>query len=304
MPAGQQSQLGQKCPTANAMICHNAGGSPGALERPRAGRHFVPRQPPGRELDIIMTTVTEAAPQTRSFEADVAKLLHLMVHSVYSDKDVFLRELISNAADACEKLRYEGLSDRRAAGRRRPAAHHRHARCRGAPADGRGQRHRHERGRDWPRRSARSRARAPRRSWSGSRGAKEAEGSQLIGQFGVGFYSAFMVADQVDVDLARAPAPRRPRRLVVGRPGHLHDRARGRCRGARARHARDCCISRRTPTGYTDGFTVERIDQGAVRATCRCRSSCKRYAGRRAQADRRRRGAVDPAQGGDHRRGV
>ena len=45
----------------------------------------------------------------RPFEADVARLLHLMVHSVYSDKDVFLRELISNAADACEKLRYESI---------------------------------------------------------------------------------------------------------------------------------------------------------------------------------------------------
>ena len=58
-----------------------------------------------------MTTIEEQKPQTRSFEADVAKLLHLMVHSVYSDKDVFLRELISNAADACEKLRYEAVSD-------------------------------------------------------------------------------------------------------------------------------------------------------------------------------------------------
>src|ERR1700748_2718508 len=58
-----------------------------------------------------MSTATAPAPVTRPFEADVAKLLHLMVHSVYSDKDVFLRELISNAADACEKLRYEGLSD-------------------------------------------------------------------------------------------------------------------------------------------------------------------------------------------------
>ena len=58
-----------------------------------------------------MTTVTEDLSQTRSFEADVAKLLHLMVHSVYSEKDVFLRELISNAADACEKLRYEAVSD-------------------------------------------------------------------------------------------------------------------------------------------------------------------------------------------------
>ena len=58
-----------------------------------------------------MTTAAKAAPETRPFEADVARLLHLMVHSVYSDKDVFLRELISNAADACEKLRYEALSD-------------------------------------------------------------------------------------------------------------------------------------------------------------------------------------------------
>lgn len=56
-------------------------------------------------------TVTEtSAPATHALEADVARLLHMMVHSVYSDKTVFLRELISNAADACEKLRYEALS--------------------------------------------------------------------------------------------------------------------------------------------------------------------------------------------------
>ena len=63
-----------------------------------------------------MTTDTiaeteHAATQTHAFEADVAKLLQMMVHSVYSDKDVFLRELISNAADACEKLRYEAIAD-------------------------------------------------------------------------------------------------------------------------------------------------------------------------------------------------
>ena len=58
-----------------------------------------------------MTTDTAAEPQTHAFEADVSKLLHMMVHSVYSDKDVFLRELISNAADACEKLRYEAIAE-------------------------------------------------------------------------------------------------------------------------------------------------------------------------------------------------
>ncbi len=52
-----------------------------------------------------MTSTAAPTPENHSFEADVSKLLHLRVHSVYSDKDVFLRELISNAADACEKLR-------------------------------------------------------------------------------------------------------------------------------------------------------------------------------------------------------
>src|SRR5664279_4863710 len=58
-----------------------------------------------------MTGVDETKHESRAFEADVAKLLHMMVHSVYSDKDVFLRELISNAADACERLRYEAIAN-------------------------------------------------------------------------------------------------------------------------------------------------------------------------------------------------
>src|SRR5580704_115659 len=49
--------------------------------------------------------------QAQPFQADVAKLLQLMVHSVYSDKSVFLRELIANAADACERLRYEAIAE-------------------------------------------------------------------------------------------------------------------------------------------------------------------------------------------------
>ena len=63
-----------------------------------------------------MTTAEEKVSESRPseaqpFQADVAKLLHLMVHSVYSDKSVFLRELIANAADACERLRYEAIAD-------------------------------------------------------------------------------------------------------------------------------------------------------------------------------------------------
>ena len=58
-----------------------------------------------------MTVSDEAKTESRPFEADVAKLLHMMVHSVYSEKEVFLRELISNAADACERLRYEAIAN-------------------------------------------------------------------------------------------------------------------------------------------------------------------------------------------------
>src|SRR5271157_3716768 len=57
-----------------------------------------------------MTMTEEKQTESRPFEADVARLLHLMVHSVYSEKSVFLRELIANAADACERLRYEAIA--------------------------------------------------------------------------------------------------------------------------------------------------------------------------------------------------
>ena len=156
-----------------------------------------------------MTTTTGTAPETRSFEADVARLLHMMVHSVYSDKDVFLRELISNAADACEKLRYELLSDPALAGEdgqpRITVTLDPDARQLIVEDNGIGM-------------SevelvealgtiARSGTRAFMERVAAAReGAKEGEGAQLIGQFGVGFYSAFMVADKVDVFSRRAGA--------------------------------------------------------------------------------------------------
>jgi molecular chaperone HtpG len=57
-----------------------------------------------------MTETATAAPESQPFQAEVAELLNLMVHSVYSETDIFLRELISNASDACDKLRYEAIS--------------------------------------------------------------------------------------------------------------------------------------------------------------------------------------------------
>ena len=56
-----------------------------------------------------MTTIDPTA-ETQPFQAEVSELLHLMVHSVYSETDIFLRELISNASDACDKLRYEAIA--------------------------------------------------------------------------------------------------------------------------------------------------------------------------------------------------
>ena len=149
-----------------------------------------------------MTNSTDVAPETRSFEADVAKLLHLMVHSVYSDKDVFLRELISNAADACEKLRYESLSDPALAAGGSPQV------TVTLDPDAR-QIRIEDNGIGMSEAElvealgtiARSGTKAFMERVAS---AKDAEGTQLIGQFGVGFYSAFMVADRVDVLSRRA----------------------------------------------------------------------------------------------------
>ena len=71
---------------------------------------------------------------TQSFEADVSRLLHLMVHSVYSDREIFVRELVSNSADACEKLRYEAIA-RPELDRERALRHHRRPRSGKEDAD-------------------------------------------------------------------------------------------------------------------------------------------------------------------------
>ncbi|BCG72076.1 chaperone protein HtpG [Mesorhizobium sp. 113-1-2] len=142
-----------------------------------------------------MTTDTKAT-ETRAFEADVSRLLHMMVHSVYSDKDVFLRELISNAADACEKLRFEAVS--------RPELLGEDPKPRisiSADPDNK-QITVEDNGigmsRDDMAEALGTIARSGTRAFI-ERVGSGSEDTQLIGQFGVGFYSAFMVADRVDV---------------------------------------------------------------------------------------------------------
>jgi molecular chaperone HtpG len=155
------------------------------------------------------TTATTADSKTenRAFEADVSRLLHLMVHSVYSDKDIFLRELISNAADACERLRYDAIAapgllgdDSKA---RITIAIDADKRQLTIEDNGIGMSH--DELVDALGTIARSGTKAfMERLEAGKAGEKTGESATLIGQFGVGFYSAFMVADRVDVLSRRA----------------------------------------------------------------------------------------------------
>ncbi len=143
------------------------------------------------------------APETHAFEADVAKLLHLMVHAVYSDKDVFLRELISNAADACEKLRYEAISDPALLGDdpKLRITLHPDAEARRLVIEDNGIGMSAIDMAEALGTIARSGTKAFMDRIAANAGG---EGTQLIGQFGVGFYSAFMVAEKVDVISRRA----------------------------------------------------------------------------------------------------
>lgn len=142
-----------------------------------------------------MTTTTM---ETRSFEADVARLLHMMVHSVYSDRDVFLRELISNAADACEKLRYEAIARPELLGDdpkpRITILADAEARQLSVEDNGIGMSG--EEMTEALGTIARSGTRAFMERLEAAKGGEKAE---LVGQFGVGFYSAFMVAEKVEV---------------------------------------------------------------------------------------------------------
>jgi molecular chaperone HtpG len=146
--------------------------------------------------------------ESRPFEADVARLLHLMVHSVYSDKSVFLRELIANAADACERLRYEAIAT--------PAwlGDDPKPRIVVALDAGGGELSVEDNGIGMSRDEmvealgtiARSGTKAFLERIEAGQKDGEGENNALIGRFGVGFYSAFMVAERVDVISRRAGA--------------------------------------------------------------------------------------------------
>lgn len=146
-------------------------------------------------------TTSDTAVHTQPFQAEVSELLHLMVHSVYSETDIFLRELISNASDACDKLRYEAIASPALLGEgdalKIRIIPNKAAKTLTIADNGIGM----ERQEliDHLGTIARSGTKA-----FVSKLKEAKDGLGLIGQFGVGFYSAFMVAEKIVVISRRA----------------------------------------------------------------------------------------------------
>src|SRR3984957_8862389 len=139
----------------------------------------------------------ETASETRAFQAKVSRLLEIVAHSLYSEKEIFLRELISNASDACDRLRYAALTE--------PALTEGDANYRvvltpvkssktlTVADNGIGMNH------DELIENLGTIARSGTAAFLKDLSGDSRKDMSLIGQFGVGFYSAFMVADKVEV---------------------------------------------------------------------------------------------------------
>ncbi|MHC2624683.1 molecular chaperone HtpG [Bradyrhizobium huanghuaihaiense] len=146
-------------------------------------------------------TTSDTAVHTQPFQAEVSELLHLMVHSVYSETDIFLRELVSNASDACDKLRYEAIATPALLGEGDAL------KIRIIPNKTAGTLTIADNGIGMERQELIDHLGTIARSGTKAFVSKLKEakdGLGLIGQFGVGFYSAFMVADRIVVISRRA----------------------------------------------------------------------------------------------------
>ncbi|WP_426700277.1 molecular chaperone HtpG [Rhodanobacter sp. Col0626] len=145
------------------------------------------------------------ATETRKFEAEVAQVLHLVTHSLYSHKEIFLRELISNASDACDKLRFESIANPAlSAGDSElhiDVSWDPDARTVTVRDNGIGMT------RDEVVANIGTIASSGTKRFLEAMSGEQKADARLIGQFGVGFYSAFVVADKVTVITRRADAP-------------------------------------------------------------------------------------------------
>jgi molecular chaperone HtpG len=143
--------------------------------------------------------------QTLSFQAEVAQLLHLVTHSLYSNKEIFLRELISNASDACDKLRFEALNHpglyEDAPNLEVRVSFDKEAKTLTIADNGIGLSQQEAID------NLGTIAKSGTREFMNRLSGDQKSDAQLIGQFGVGFYSGFIVADTISVESRRAGAP-------------------------------------------------------------------------------------------------
>lgn len=192
--------------------------------------------------------------QTLSFQAEVAQLLHLVTHSLYSNKDIFLRELVSNASDACDKLRFEALNNAAlyedAPNLEIRLAYDREARTLSITDNGIGM-------------SAQEAidhlgtiAKSGTREFVSRLTGDQKQDAQLIGQFGVGFYSGFIVADRITVESRRAGlSPEAGVRWSSGGTGDFEVEA-------ITREARGTCVTlhlRDDALDYASGWKIKEI---------------------------------------------
>jgi molecular chaperone HtpG len=148
---------------------------------------------------------TAATKETLGFQAEVKQLLHLMIHSLYGNKEIFLRELVSNASDAADKLRFEALSNNALYGSdadlKIRISFDKKARTITVSDNGVGM------SRDEVVQNIGTIAKSGTREFFQSLTGDQAKDARLVGQFGVGFYSSFIVADRVTLVTRRAGLP-------------------------------------------------------------------------------------------------
>src|SRR6187549_3269180 len=146
-----------------------------------------------------MSTATK---ETLGFQAEVKQLLDLMIHSLYSNKEIFLRELISNASDACDKLRFEALTNKDLFENDHDlkirVSYDKAARTITISDNGIGM------SREEVIANIGTIAKSGTREFFKALSGDQSKDAHLIGQFGVGFYSSFIVADKVTLVTRRA----------------------------------------------------------------------------------------------------
>ncbi|HEX8986469.1 MAG TPA: molecular chaperone HtpG [Rhodocyclaceae bacterium] len=152
-----------------------------------------------------MSETATSSKETLGFQTEVKQLLHLMIHSLYSNREIFLRELVSNASDACDKLRFEALHNAALfesdAELKIRIAYDKAAKTLTISDNGIGM------SRDEVIANLGTIAKSGTREFFSQLTGDQQKDAHLIGQFGVGFYSSFIVADKVTVVTRRAGLP-------------------------------------------------------------------------------------------------